>query len=507
MFQILIADDEALIRRGLTAILQRGLEEEIRWLEAANGQEALELIEQNDVDLIITDICMPLCSGLEFVEKLRQERENMMVIIISGYANFEYAKQAVRLGVEDYITKPINKEELLSLVRRCLQEIGQKKQAVQRRAEEKQKLHQMTRKLQQEALCRLLENGLDENCCQLLRNAELSIEGSLFLCGTMVYELLGDSKQDEEILHFTEDYLRQQQMQGLSVLYRSGCLTVLWEGEKADKIWNEGEKALRDLYRQVENNWGIRVFWGIGDLVYMPERIPQSFQQSCQTTAFKLWNPSERILFFRELTEEREELPILTRSILEHWTPEDGEHMMQSVRSCMAHGYSLVSVRQLARAYDLAAEMLTEEERENLPAFSDIWDAFALRREFNHIFSLLSSRAEEESSGSSPIGREIIRYTLEHMTEDIDLNALAYHFGKTPGYIGKLFRQENQLGFNEFVTRERMKLAQRLLKDPALSIQKISKMCGYYNSKYFSVVFKKVTGMTPKAYRIQVLKT
>lgn len=69
MFQILIADDEALIRRGLTAILQRGLEEEIRWLEAANGQEALELVEQNDVDLIITDICMPLCSGFGICRK------------------------------------------------------------------------------------------------------------------------------------------------------------------------------------------------------------------------------------------------------------------------------------------------------------------------------------------------------------------------------------------------------------------------------------------------------
>ena len=506
MFQILIADDEALIRQGLAAILQRGLDEEIQWLEAVNGQEALELVEKNNVDLIITDICMPLCSGLEFVEKLRQEQENMMVIIISGYANFEYAKQAVRLGVQDYITKPINKEELLSLVRRCLQEIGQKQQAVQRWAEEKQKLHQMTRKLQQEALCRLLENGLDENCRQLLQNAEWTLEGTLFLCGVMEYERLGSAGQDAEILQFVEAYLHSKQMEGRLTIYHSGCLAALWEGEAADKIWNTGEKSLQDLCRQVERKWGVRVFWGLGDLVYLPERIPQSFQQSRQASGFKLWNPPERVFFFRNLAEEKEQPPILTRSLLENWKLEDAERMMQSIRSCMAQGYSWTGLQQLSKAYALAADMLSEKERENLPAFADIWDAFALRREFNHIFSILSSRAEEES-GSSPMSQEIIRYTLEHITEDIDLNALAYHFGKTPGYIGKLFRQENQMGFNEFVTKERMKLAQRLLKDPALSIQKVSKMCGYYNSKYFSVVFKKVTGMTPKAYRIQVLKT
>ena len=88
------------------------------------------------------------------------------------------------------------------------------------------------------------------------------------------------------------------------------------------------------------------------------------------------------------------------------------------------------------------------------------------------------------------------------MTEDIDLNYIAEMFGKTPGYIGTLFRRENGLGFNEFVTSERIELAKKLLKDSSVSVQKVGEKCGYYNPKYFSIVFKKAEGISPKAYQM-----
>lgn len=83
-----------------------------------------------------------------------------------------------------------------------------------------------------------------------------------------------------------------------------------------------------------------------------------------------------------------------------------------------------------------------------------------------------------------------------------DLNYIAEIFGKIPGYIGTLFRKENMQGFNEFVTGERIKIAKKLLKDHSLSVQKVGEMCGYYNPKYFSIVFKKAEGLSPKAYQM-----
>ena len=131
MFRILVADDEKVTRRGIVTMLERSLKEEIEFIEASNGEEALQIVKQQMIHLVITDICMPLCSGLEFVGQLRKNDDDMTVIIVSGYENFEYAKQAVKLGVKDYIMKPLKREELLGLVESCIADIRKKQVEMQ----------------------------------------------------------------------------------------------------------------------------------------------------------------------------------------------------------------------------------------------------------------------------------------------------------------------------------------------------------------------------------------
>ena len=125
MFKILIADDERFIRKGIIAILKRGLEEEIQFVEAGNGIEAIDLAQKEHFHLVISDISMPGSSGLEFIKALKDSGQTATVIILSGYENFEYAREAVRLGVREYVMKPVKKPEFLELVRTCLEETRQ----------------------------------------------------------------------------------------------------------------------------------------------------------------------------------------------------------------------------------------------------------------------------------------------------------------------------------------------------------------------------------------------
>ena len=129
MWKVLIADDEPKIRQGLKSVLEEMQLPITVCAEARNGMEALEKAEQSQPDFILMDICMPKLSGIEFLEELRKLDQNCPVIVISGFNEFSYAKQAIKLGVSEYLLKPIAEEELKAAVVKVIEEIKQKRKS------------------------------------------------------------------------------------------------------------------------------------------------------------------------------------------------------------------------------------------------------------------------------------------------------------------------------------------------------------------------------------------
>ena len=129
MWKVLIADDEPKIRQGLKSVLEEMKLPITVCAEARNGMEALEKIEQFQPDFILMDICMPKLSGIQFLEELRKLDKNCPVIVISGFNEFSYAKQAIKLGVSEYLLKPIAEEELQAAVVKVTEEIKQKRKS------------------------------------------------------------------------------------------------------------------------------------------------------------------------------------------------------------------------------------------------------------------------------------------------------------------------------------------------------------------------------------------
>ena len=123
--KILIAEDEKNIAKGIETIIQTKTEQKNQFYFAENGMEALELAYSSHPDLIITDIRMFKMTGLDFIEQLRKSGVNTKIIVISGYSNFDYARRACRMGVMDYLLKPIDKQRLLELVEQVWQELPQ----------------------------------------------------------------------------------------------------------------------------------------------------------------------------------------------------------------------------------------------------------------------------------------------------------------------------------------------------------------------------------------------
>lgn len=149
MFRLLIADDEQFIRKGIISILKKNLTEKIQCIEAANGQEALEKAKETAFNLIITDISMPGCDGLEFIRQIREENKSIPVFILSGYDNFEYAQKAIRLGVSEYIMKPIKKQEFIALVQEYIDDIRKQKART---------IQELNRKMENERIMKRLKH-------------------------------------------------------------------------------------------------------------------------------------------------------------------------------------------------------------------------------------------------------------------------------------------------------------------------------------------------------------
>lgn len=511
MLRILVADDEKVTRKGVITLLERGLKEEIEYIEAANGVEAMEVINNQMVHLIITDICMPLLSGLDFVAKLRECDSEMEVIIISAYENFEYAKQAVQLGVKDYITKPLHKDELLEVVENCIADIRKKQLEMQQSNVEVYKQSLIIKEVKYEVL-RQVMLGIDvQTGIHRLQHLGVEFEGNFFFVTKFTYEW---NREFSDILDFAIknilDECLDKELAGqyLSFIYSPKQIVILfWIDEIGQKTLIE--KKMAEIVRLVEKIGRVKAVAGIGSLVYKIEKVKESFEGSCIATDCKIFNTTEKVIRYEAIPKGNVKSSLHRKR--EFYSINVNE-IEKRIIELLKFDVSIETIMDLHEEYEsflnsCFAEISREEYGEVLD-FSEYWSIFELRHELKSIkqFWLNSLEEQGDKLGKTQLVSDVLEFALQHVTEDIDLNYIAEIFGKTPGYIGTIFKRERNQGFNEFITGERIKMAKQFLKDASLSVQEVGKRCGYHNSKYFSIVFKKAEGVSPKTYQMMLKK-
>lgn len=504
MFRILVADDERVTRKGIITMLERGLKEEVEYIEAANGIEALEIVEKQMIHLIITDICMPLCSGLEFVEKLRRQDENMMVIIISGYENFEYARQAVKLDVKDYIMKPLRQEELLGLVEKCIADIQKERMELQEKSRESRRREQLLKKVQKESILNIINGVQIRSNIEKLNSMDIRIRDELFFAVFLEYEC---EQEQHDIIDFAVKNIAEECLDKrfaekyCDATRKRGQLAILfWISETGER--DDIEKQVSELIRLIEKYVRIRILAGIGNTVYTMDEIPVSCEQAEIAADCKIFGENRKLIRYLEIP-EREGKTVPECRDIEIAAKE--EEYLKYISRIYGEGISIETLEKLKEGYSRICKYVKEcTDSQEIPEgkeFSEFWSEFELRSEIRNIYQYMKDLPKDGAKNKQLV-EDISVFVTKHVTEDIDLGYIADRFGKTPGYIGTIFRKERKQGFNDFITEERMKIAKKLLRDHTLTVQQVGEMCGYHNSKYFSIVFKKSEGISPKAYQM-----
>ena len=525
MLKVVISDDEELICRLVQALADwKALGMEVAGV-ASNGLEALELIREVRPDILITDIRMPGCGGLELIERAKKLQPQLEVIIISGYAHFEYAQSAIKFGVGNYLLKPINKEELTS----TLEMLGERCRA--RRTEHVRAFeNQESRQKDRERIRRsLISDVLRGAGGGITRD---SLETSYYFKGDGEYYRIFLIKIDcsrksisKPALETIQDKIKKTVTAGIGKLSRE----LVFEFEEYTGYgivnYNEDERGKLDKgYRNVQNELeGQKDLWGnvalsmaLGTEVSNPARLLDSVKMAREILLERFQEGTGGVLKKRPkgcglssqvLTEQYKRM---IDDAVEKMSLEKADMALLQFRQRIG-GIPGICGRELFGAVLEAGKVfaigmgsgMTEEQRKEYLADLDQCgksaELFDTLKNFQR--ETMENLLEQKKNETGRPVRIAKRYIMEHFNEPITLEEICEATGFSVSYFSAMFKKETGEGFSKYLTRVRIDEAKNLLRETNLPVSEICEKVGYNDRKHFTSVFHKATGLNPAEFR------
>lgn len=534
MLRVFLAEDETIIRETLR--------DTVPWArcgytfvgEAGDGEMALPLIQQTRPDVLITDIRMPFMDGLALSKLVLQEFPQMKVIILSGYDDFEYAQTAIGLGVERYLLKPITKSTLIKV----LEEVREKIQGERAQQNYLAQFQQEAQDYEQYARRRFLERVVAgqlsvQEIYEQAEKLDLDLRAkayNLALVSAMPesgsasesYSEPGARIRDGMVAHFLRhpDY----------ILFRwnltSFAVLLLERQENMEAIMDRCVRKVQELYQTFgpELNWYV----AMGTPTQRLSALPGCFEEVSRLWAYRHILPEQHILTAQTVksltgTGSDHDLsgldmnkvnPAMLTGVLQNASaqeiPSFVDEYTHSLEDALESGpfcqYLMLSARFTATQF---VETLGMEQKEYLAGLSCLGmvgqqiSIDDLKRYLSDIL-LQAIRLRDRVTGSQYKVqlKQAICYIDEHYrSEDISLNRVAKEVDLSPNYLSAVFSQEMGTTFVEYLTAKRMEKARELLRASDLRSGEIAAAVGYKDSHYFSFLFKKTQGCTPRDYR------
>ena len=534
MLRVFLAEDETIIRETLR--------DTVPWArcgytfvgEAGDGEMALPLIQQTRPDVLITDIRMPFMDGLALSKLVLQEFPQMKVIILSGYDDFEYAQTAIGLGVERYLLKPITKSTLMKV----LEEVREKIQGERAQQNYLAQFRQEAQDYEQYARRRFLERVVAgqlsvQEIYEQAEKLDLDLRAkayNLALVSAMPesgsasesYSEPGARIRDGMVAHF----LKHPEY----ILFRwnltSFAVLLLERQENMEAIMDRCVRKVQELYQTFgpELNWYV----AMGTPTQRLSALPGCFEEVSRLWAYRHILPDQHILTAQTVktltgTGSDHDLsgldmnkvsPAMLTGVLQNASvqeiPSFVDEYAHSLEDALESGpfcqYLMLSARFTATQFVEALGVEQKEYLGNLSCLGMVGQQISaddLKRYLSDIL-LQAIRLRDRVTGSQYKVqlKQAIRYIDEHYrSEDISLNRVAKEVDLSPNYLSAVFSQEMGTTFVEYLTAKRMEKARELLRSSDLRSGEIAAAVGYKDSHYFSFLFKKTQGCTPRDYR------
>lgn len=530
----MIVEDNVWDREGLASFLDwSDLNIEIVGI-ASNGIQGLRMAKEYDPDIITTDIRMPIMDGLELSREVKTFSSKCKILIITGYDDFQYAKDAINIGVYDYLLKPVEKEQLLNAINKAIREIRQESQQEEYVSNLKAQISEQTFKEREQFLLSLIK-GKDK-----CRKDWLEIEGLDFYFYSqktvaMVIRVNGFSYNRE-----TDYYYRQDHFKGFYKRIREMVadigLTAVSDIEKGEMVIalpvrQEVREEVRNIIDQIQQqNYGIKksdYIIGVGSLSNTVSDFTRSFKHARATLDRLFFMKDTNILFYDDFAQQHEKQEYVGYKFL-HSARDYTKRIHRAVVSLDAQGvialtnelfnfiYNHIVDKSLACSFlanvvhELSVLLLLESDSNSIyNAGEDLLERFhscikleQLKVWMQDLLIYTNQRfIKKRKNREEYIIDEVMNSITNHYKENIGLGAMADSLGLSPNYLGSLFKKHIGKCFTEVLTSFRIEKAEELLISGKDSVKDIAKAVGFGNSSYFCTVFKKIHGISPMEYR------
>ncbi len=534
MYKMIIADDESMVRDSLP--------EKLNWSDyqieitgmASDGEEAYEMVLKGKPDILLTDIRMPHMDGLELSAKLREEMPQLKIIIVSGYSDFTYAKTALELDITDYILKPIKVKELTQVIRKVISELNKEKNLSLFIEDLKKQTKDFRLLAKDKFLVNLLmgtpvaKEQLERKCHYLELPFDPDEQVSVAVIEPDTFHEISEtlSEEDLQLLIFSIHNITMEIIDnyeaGVCVQLNDTQLVIIFKSRIL--IQDQQTDLCRQIQQSIHKYMKHTVSIGIGYPVSNISQIQTGFQYALKALQYRFYTGRESINLIDDfdLQIDIDDLDTLKLSALESelfnaiqlgdgsYVKELIHHFHEFIQSgsltvTAIRQYYLDIVGQITRHFktgQLNCKTLPEKEREikniMLQARMQSLLTTALT---DYCMELATYFFERMEIRHSKIIEQICTYIDKNYMDELSVSSIAESVFLTPNYVSLIFKQATRMTVIEFITKVRIEKSKELLKSPDLKIFEIAEMVGYPNPRYFSKVFKKITGLHPSQFK------
>lgn len=527
MYRLLIADDEGIMLNSLQGIVCRHYGDKIEVQTAKSGRMAVELAESFHPDIVFMDIQMPGIDGLEAIRSIRTFNQSALFYVLSAYDKFDYAKAAIALGVEKYLMKPISKKTVIETIDEAIDKVDRMREKHSDQLKMQEKLQTVIPMVENTFVTSMLL-AYDEKDVEYYRKLLDITEDYAYA----VVVQFGTALENDRLECSVTGHLKAQESYGamraamksfnskvvigpilsdrIALIVPHPDATFAYE-QRIDSI-----ERMRNLLSRLQDQFSLKFRAGIGRICRF-----QDIRMSYQEAMAAIQNSKSRIAHTDDLVQRghyEDDYPIeLERDLFAafgngdlegvrvkaeeflEWIfkkdPDDLNSMRLKVLELVLKAESeAFSAGAVNYAYNFRKDYLGQV---NALASADqvrVWFISHMSSVTNEI----KDRMEEQSESTVTKAQ---KYIQENFPRDISLDDVSREVNVSPYYFSKLFKEEVGENFIDYLTNLRIGRAKEMLRDKNLTIREAGARAGYPDQNYFSRIFKKQTGMTPRQFR------
>ena len=528
MYRIMLADDEGIVIDSLKFIIEKEFGSSCVVESAKTGRAVIELAENFRPDIAFMDIRMPGINGIDAMREIRKKNESIIFIVMSAYDKFDYAKEAINLGVKEYLNKPVNRNEIIRVLRESMSQIDMEREKRSQELLIREKMETVVPVLENGLIYNLLFQEYFEEDIDNYKNL-LEITEERCYVGVLVF---GEGRVGNHMTNAVGSSIRlHEHYNEVRELVRSyfrcfvGAVTgnkiaVLFPSDKPEQSYNERVELIdraRELARKIKEDIDIDVRIGFGAIVELMEAM-NSYNGALRA----LVQSEGSVAHVDDLPvggHFEENYPVATEKELFEAT-EKGEVERQQKAAIRffdwmtgTYGKELPDIQLKALEFVLRAETISyrgsnetyrfRSRADYLPAIMEMGsDLEKLRSWFlTKTEEAAKQIAESKKKRANSTVDKAKEYINENYGKDISLDDVSREVDISPYYFSKVFKEETGANFIEYLTNVRMERAKELLKGSELSMKEICANVGYSDPNYFSRTFKRNVGVTPTEYK------